>query len=82
LLFIYECNSAVTLQEGKWSVVGEQGAEEHSLCPSEEVMGCWNKLYNEELFYLYSSVNIIGVIKSRRLRWAGHVAHMGKQKCI
>jgi hypothetical protein len=50
------------------------------LCPSEEVKGCWSKLYNEELFYLYSSVNIIRVIKSRRLRWAGHVAHMGKQR--
>jgi hypothetical protein len=43
-------------------------------------MGCWKKLYNEESFDLYSSVNIIRVIKSRRLRWAGHVAYMGKQR--
>jgi len=56
------------------------GAEEHSLCPTEEVMGCWSKLCKEELFYLYSSVNIIRVIKSNWLRWAGYVAHMGKQR--
>jgi len=37
----------------------------------------WRKLHIEELYYLYSSLNIIWVIKSRRKRWAGHVAHMG-----
>jgi hypothetical protein len=52
----------------------------NSLCPSKEVMGRWSKLYNEELFDLYSLVNIIRVIKSRRLRWAGHVAYMVKQR--
>jgi hypothetical protein len=50
------------------------------LCPSEEVMGCCSKLYDEELLYLYCSVNIIRVIKSRRLRSVGHVAHVGKQR--
>jgi hypothetical protein len=39
-----------------------------------EVKGKWRKLRNEELCYLYCSPNIIGVIKSRRMRWAGHVA--------
>jgi hypothetical protein len=42
----------------------------------DEATGDWRRLHNEELNYLYSSPNIIRVIKSRRLRWAGHVARM------
>jgi hypothetical protein len=41
----------------------------------EEVVGDWRRLHNEELHNLYSSPHI-RVIKSRRMRWAGHVAHM------
>jgi hypothetical protein len=44
----------------------------------DEVTGYWKKLHNEELHNLYSSSNIIRVIKSRRMRWAGHVARMVK----
>jgi hypothetical protein len=40
----------------------------------DEVMGGWRKLHNEELHNSYSSPNIIGMYKSRRMRWAGHVA--------
>ena len=40
------------------------------------VTGEWGKLHNEELNDLYSSPNIVRVIKSRRMRWAGHVARM------
>jgi hypothetical protein len=43
----------------------------------DEVTGEWRKLHSEELHNLYSSPNIIRMIKSRRLRWAGHVARMG-----
>jgi hypothetical protein len=44
------------------------------------VKGDWRKLHNEELHKLYSSPNIIRMIKSRRMRWAGHVARMGKTR--
>jgi hypothetical protein len=43
----------------------------------DEVRGKWRKLHNEELNDLYSSPNIVRVIKSRKIRWAGHVARMG-----
>ena len=42
----------------------------------------WRKLHNEELNGLYSSPNIVRVIKSRRMRWMGHVARMGERKGI
>ena len=45
----------------------------------DEVMGEWSRLHNEELNDLYSSPNIVRVIKSRRMRWAGHVARMGEE---
>jgi hypothetical protein len=44
----------------------------------EEVVGGWRRLHNEELYYLYALTNIIRVIKSRRMRWAGLTARMGK----
>jgi hypothetical protein len=43
----------------------------------DEVTGEWRRLHNEELNDRYSSTNIIRVIKSRKMRWAGHVARMG-----
>jgi hypothetical protein len=45
----------------------------------DEVTGEWRKLHNEELCDLYSSSSIIRIIKSRRMRWAGHVARMGRR---
>jgi hypothetical protein len=46
----------------------------------DEVTGCWGKLHNEKLHNLYSSPSIIRMIKSRRMRWSGHVARMAKKK--
>ena len=46
----------------------------------DEVMGDWRKLHNEEINVLYSSPNIVQVIKSRRMTWAGHVARIGEER--
>jgi hypothetical protein len=67
--------------------------EEHRLRPLEnrvlrrifgrtevEIVGGWIKLHNEELHNLYCSSNVIRMIKSRKMRWAGHVPRMGKNK--
>jgi hypothetical protein len=48
---------------------------------TDEVTGEWRRLHSKELYAKYSSPNIIRVIKSRRLRWAGHVARKG-ERCI
>jgi len=63
--------------EGVW----EQCAEENIETKKEELVGCWRKLHNEGIHNLRLSQNIT-VIISRRIRWRGHVAYMGNEKCI
>jgi hypothetical protein len=46
----------------------------------DEVTGEWRRLHNEELNDLYCSLNIVRVIKLRRMRWAGHVAYMDEER--
>jgi hypothetical protein len=48
----------------------------------DEITGEWRKLHNEEFNDLYSSSNVVRVIKSRRIRWAGHVALMGERRGV
>ena len=48
----------------------------------DEITGEWRKLHNAELHALYSSPNIIRYLKSRRLRWTGHVARIAKSRIV
>src|SRR5215510_5597785 len=48
----------------------------------DEVTGEWRKLHNEELNDLYSLSNIVRVVKSRRMRWVGHVVCMGEERGV
>ena len=48
----------------------------------DEVTGEWRKLHNEERNDMYSSPTSVRAIKSRRMRWAGHVAHMGERRGV
>jgi hypothetical protein len=50
--------------------------------PKREEDGSWRKLHNDELHNLHSSPNIVMVIKSRRIRWTGHVARMGEGRGV
>jgi hypothetical protein len=50
------------------------------LTERDEVTGEWRKLHNEEIHDLYSSPSMIRIIKSWRMRWAGHVARMGEKR--
>jgi hypothetical protein len=52
------------------------------LGPKREEDGSWRKVHNYELHSLYSSPNIIRVIKSRRMRWTGHVARRGEGRGV
>jgi len=48
----------------------------------DELTGEWRRLHNKELNDLYSSPNIVQVIKSKRMRWAGHVVHMSEESGV
>jgi hypothetical protein len=79
---LYGCESwSLTLREECRLRVFENRVLRRIFGPKrDEVTGEWRRLHNKELHALYSSPNIIRVIKSRRLRWAGHVARMGERR--
>jgi hypothetical protein len=79
---LYGCESwSLTLREECRLRVFENNVLRRIFGPKrDEVTGKWRRLHNKELYALCSSPNIIRVIKSRRLRWAGHVARMGARR--
>jgi hypothetical protein len=80
-IVLYGCETwSLTLREEHRLRVFENRVLRRIFGPKrDEVTGEWRKLHSEELVYLYSSPDIRQV-KSRRMRWAGHVARMGEQR--
>jgi hypothetical protein len=77
-VMLYGCKTwSLTLGEEHRLRVSENRVLRKIFGPKREEDGSWRKLHNDELHNLYSSPNIVRVIKSRRMRWAGHVACMG-----
>jgi hypothetical protein len=71
------------LREERRLVVYENGVFRRIFGPKRvDVTREWRKLYNEEFNYLYASFNFVRVIKLGRMRWAGHVARMGKKRGV
>jgi hypothetical protein len=81
-VILYGCETwSLTLREEHRLRVSENKVLRRIFGPNrDEVTGGWKKLHNEELHDLYSSPSIIRIIKSRRIRWAGHVTRMGETR--
>jgi hypothetical protein len=80
---LYGCETrCLTLGEEHRLRVFENRVLRKILGPKREEDGSWRKLHNDELHNLYSSPNIVSVIKSRRMRWAGHVARRGEGRGV
>jgi hypothetical protein len=81
---LYGCETwSLTLRELRRLRVFENKVLRRIFGPRiDEVKGDWRRLHNEEVNDLFSSPNIVRVIKSRRIRWAGHVALMGEERGV
>jgi hypothetical protein len=76
---LYKCETwSLTLREEHRLRVFENRMLSRIFEPKKEKDGSWRKLHHDDLHDLYSSPNIVRVIKCRRMRWAGHVARMGR----
>jgi hypothetical protein len=83
-IVLYVCETwSLTLREERRLRVCENKVLWRIFGPKrDEVTGEWRKLHNEELNDLYSLPNIVRVVKSRRMRWALHVAPMGEDRGV
>ena len=83
-MVLYGCETwSLTFREERRLKVFENRVLRRLFGPKRnEVTGEWRKLHNEELNDLYPLPNIVQVVKSRRLRWAGHVARMGEDRAV
>jgi hypothetical protein len=80
VLYGYETLSLTLREEHRLSVFQNRVLREIFAPKRDEVTGELSKLHNEELHILYASPDIIRQIKSKRIRWAGHVARMGEER--
>jgi hypothetical protein len=83
-VFLYGCETwSLTLREEHKLRVVENRMLRRIFGPKRDgVTGRWTKLHNEELHNFYSSPSIIRIIKSRRMRWVGHMARMGEKRNV
>jgi hypothetical protein len=80
---LWECETwSLTVREHRLRVFENRVLRRIFGPKREEVTGDWRKLHSDELHNLYSSPNIVRVIKSRRMSWAGHVARMGEREVV
>jgi len=84
LVVLYGCETwSLTLREERRLRVFENRVLSKVFGPKrDQVTGEWRKLHNEELNDLYSLPNIVRMVKSRRMRWAGHVARVGEDRGV
>jgi hypothetical protein len=82
LLVLYGCETwyQIVREEYKLRVFENRVLRRIFGSKRDEVTGGWRKLHNEELHNSYSSPSIVRIIKSRRMRWVGHVARMGEKR--
>jgi hypothetical protein len=82
-VMLYGCETwSLTLGEEHRLRVFENRVLRRIFGSKREEDGSWRKLHNDELHSLYSSPNVVRVIKSRRMRWAGRVARMGEGRGV